>query len=87
MRAYIHVLDHPYYAVTGDDGSFEIKGLPPGKYQVEAVHEEYGAMTNPVDVAAKGTATSDFTYKAAQAYRPSSLTMVPAITLACCGGR
>jgi hypothetical protein len=87
MRAYIHVMSHPYYFVTGDDGSFEIKGLPPGKYEIEAIHEEYGAMTQPVEVTAKGTATADFTYKAAQAYAPSSLQSMPAIVLACCGGK
>jgi hypothetical protein len=84
MRAYIHVLSHPFYAVTGEDGSFTIKGLPPGKYELEAVHESLGAMTQAVDIAAKGSATADFTYKAAQARRPSSLTTLPAIMLACC---
>jgi hypothetical protein len=64
MRAYIHVLSHPFYAVTGENGTYEIKGLPPGKYEIETVHEEYGAMAQPVEIAAKQSATSDFTYNA-----------------------
>lgn len=38
MGAWIHVLPHPFFATTDDDGKFEIKGLPPGKYVIEAVH-------------------------------------------------
>lgn len=52
MAAYAGVLDHPYFAVTGDDGSFEIKDLPPGEYVVEAWHEKYGTQTQNVSVAA-----------------------------------
>lgn len=85
MRAYIHVLNHPFYAVTGDDGSFKIDGLPPGDYEVEAVHEEYGANTQKVSIAANGSATADFTFTPSQARRPSSLQAMPALVLACCG--
>ena len=85
MRAYVHVLSHPFYAVTGEDGQFAIKGLPPGKYEIEAVHEQYGAMNETVEVPANGTTTVNFAYKATQAYSPSSLTTVPAVVLACCG--
>jgi hypothetical protein len=81
MRAYIHVLSHPFYAVTGSDGTFEIKGLPPGKYEIEALQEEYGAMTQSVTVAAKTPATADFAYSAKQAYRPGSLKTMPALVL------
>ena len=42
MRAYVNVSDHPFFAVTGADGSFEIAGLPPGDYTLEAVHERLG---------------------------------------------
>lgn len=81
MRAYIHVLSHPFYAVSGSDGGFEIKGLPPGKYEIEAVHEQYGAMTQSVTVPAKGSAPVEFAYKSEQAYRPSSLETMPALVL------
>ena len=86
-RAYIHVLSHPFYSVTGDEGTFELKGLPPGKYEIEAVHEQYGAMTQQVTVEAKKPASVDFAFKAQQAYRPGSLKMMPAIVLSCCGGK
>jgi len=87
MRAYIHVLDHPFYAVTGDEGSFEIKGLPPGKYEIEAVHEQYGAMTQTVEVAANQTAATEFTYKAKQAYVPGSFRTAPALVIGCCSSK
>ncbi|MGH7447488.1 MAG: carboxypeptidase regulatory-like domain-containing protein, partial [Longimicrobiales bacterium] len=38
MRAYVGVLDHPYFAVSGEDGAFSIGNLPPGTYTVEAWH-------------------------------------------------
>jgi hypothetical protein len=81
MRAYIHVLSHPFYAVTGDNGEFTIKGLPPGKYEIEAVHEQYGAMIETVEVPANQMATVSFTYKAAQAARPNTLAAAPALVL------
>jgi hypothetical protein len=87
MKAWIHVVGHPFFAVTGDDGSFDLKGLPPGNYELEAVHEQYGAQTMKVTVAAKQTAPAEFSFKAQQAYRPSSLEILPAIALQCCGGK
>jgi hypothetical protein len=87
MKAFIHVVDNPFFAVTGDDGSFELKGLPPGTYEIESVHEQYGAQVQKVTVAAKGTATAEFTYKPDQAYRPSSLQLLPALVVDCCGGK
>jgi hypothetical protein len=64
MEAYIGVLDHPYYAVTGDDGSFRITGLPPGTYTVEAWHEKLGTQTQTVTVAAQQTGEAHFTFNA-----------------------
>jgi hypothetical protein len=43
--AYITVVEHPYFAVTDAEGKFEIKGLPAGKYVVEAIHRKAGTNT------------------------------------------
>jgi len=63
MRAYIGVVGHPFFAVTGDDGSFTIKGLPPGTYTVEAIQEKFGNKEMQVTVAPKEAKTADFEFK------------------------
>ena len=62
MASYIGVLDHPFFAVSGDDGSFSIGGLPAGDYEVEAWHEELGSRTLAVSVAADGSAEANFDF-------------------------
>jgi plastocyanin len=62
MEAYVGVVDHPYFAVTGEDGSFRIENLPPGTYTIEAWHEAYGAQTTQVTVAAQQTGETTFTF-------------------------
>jgi hypothetical protein len=64
MNAYVGVLPHPFFAVTKEDGSFEIKGLPPGTYTVEAWHEELGTQTQSVTADGKTPAKVSFTFKA-----------------------
>jgi plastocyanin len=64
MNAFLGVLPHPFFAVTGADGSFTIKNLPAGTYTIEAWHEKYGTQTATVTVAATGTKTADFTFAA-----------------------
>jgi plastocyanin len=62
MFAWVTVVDHPYFAVSGKDGSFTIKDVPPGKYKVVALHRK-GAPTGvekEVEVTADG-AKADFT--------------------------
>ena len=39
MNAFLHVVDHPFFSVSDVEGRFEITGLPPGTYTLEAVHE------------------------------------------------
>lgn len=60
MGAYCGVVDHPYFAVTGDDGSFTINNLPPGEYVLEAWHEELGTTTQTVTVGENESKTVDF---------------------------
>lgn len=63
MRAYINVMNHPYFAVSATDGSFEIKNLPPGEYTIAAVHEKFGEQTMKVKVGPKETAKTDFSFQ------------------------
>jgi uncharacterized protein (DUF2141 family) len=63
MNAYVGVLDHPFFAVTGEDGKFAIKGLPAGSYTVEAWHERLGATTQSVTLGAKESKDVSFTLK------------------------
>jgi plastocyanin len=63
MNAYVGVLDHPYFAVTSEDGTFELKSLPPGTYTIEAWHEKLGATTQSVTIAAKDSKELNFTLK------------------------
>src|SRR5438477_8032387 len=62
MHAWLGVLPHPFYAVSGADGGFAIKGLPPGTYTIEAWHEKYGTQTASVTVAGSETKTQAFTF-------------------------
>jgi plastocyanin len=60
MSAYVGVMTHPYYDVTGKDGKYEISGLPAGSYEVEIWHERLGTKTAKVTVGADDTQTLDF---------------------------
>jgi plastocyanin len=62
MTAYAGVMAHPFFAVTGADGTFAIKGLPPGTYTVEAWHEKFGTRTATVTVSASQTASTSFSF-------------------------
>jgi hypothetical protein len=62
MVAFVGVVPHPFFAVTGADGSFAIAGIPPGDYTVEAWHERFGSVTHSVTIDARQTATVSFTF-------------------------
>ena len=64
MKAYIFVMDHPYFAVTNAKGEYSIKGLPAGKYTLTAWHEELGEQEAEITVDASGAAKAGFTFKA-----------------------
>ena len=76
-------LSHSFAAVTAEDGSFSIKGVPPGAYTVVAWHEGGTTGTEKtmqVTVPASGSATADFAFgEAATASRNPSLQMMPAL--------
>jgi len=63
MGCHVGVFKHPFFSVTDTDGTFELKGMPGGKYVIEAWHEEFGTLTAEVNVATGETAEADLTYK------------------------
>jgi len=64
MTTYIGVVEHPFFSVSGDDGSFSLAGLPAGQYTLEAWHEKYGTQTQTVSVADGETKQVTFEFKA-----------------------
>jgi len=89
MKSYIGVMKHSFFAVTAADGTFTIKGVPPGTYTVVAWHEGGAEGTSlppkQVTVAAKGSATADFAFGSATASVKSSLEMLPALEVPMAG--
>jgi plastocyanin len=63
MRMFLNVVKNPFYAVTGPDGKFEIKGLPPGEYTLGFVQEKYGEQTQKVTLGPKDSKMVDVTFK------------------------
>ena len=50
MFAYVCVADHPYFSVSGKDGTYRIANVPPGKYTIEATHRKAGSVSQEVEV-------------------------------------
>jgi plastocyanin len=71
MRGYIAVFKHPYFAMTGKNGSFDLKNLPPGAYTIQAWHEKLGTLTQKIIVGANETKTVQFVFKAPPGLRLS----------------
>jgi len=63
MKMYVGVVKNPFYAITGPDGKFEIKGLPPGDYTLAFVHEKLGEQDQKITLAAKDSKTVDASFK------------------------
>jgi hypothetical protein len=63
MGAWCMVKTHPFVAITGDDGAYAIKNVPPGTHKLVMKHEKLGEQTATVTVETGKTATQDFTLK------------------------
>lgn len=63
MHAFIGVVDHPYFAVTGSDGTFQIRNIPPGDYVVEAWQEKLGTQQQKITITPSGKIESNFVFK------------------------
>jgi plastocyanin len=66
MNAYAGVVSHPFFAVTGADGTFALNGMPPGTYTIEAVHETLGSHTGTVTIGPGDTGEVSFTFRQAE---------------------
>jgi plastocyanin len=66
MAAYVQVMPHPFFGVTGKDGKFKIDGLPAGTYEVEVWHEKLKTKSSTVTIAGDENKTADFSFSAPQ---------------------
>lgn len=64
MFAWVSVFDHPYFALSGKDGTFTIKNVPPGKYTIQAAHRKAGTVSQEIEVKDGEAAKVDFTLEA-----------------------
>jgi len=64
MFAWVSVFDHPYFAVSGKDGTFTIKNVPPGKYTIQAAHRKAGTASQEIEVKDGEPTKVDFTLEA-----------------------
>jgi hypothetical protein len=63
MKAWFHVMDHPYFATTSVDGTFVIKNLPQGEYELTCWHETFGTQTRRITVNGDGPVRETFVYE------------------------
>jgi plastocyanin len=64
MHGWFAVLKTNHYSISGDNGSFSLPDLPPGKYTITAWHEDYGTKTQDVTITGNETKTLDFSFTA-----------------------
>jgi hypothetical protein len=62
MLAYIHVFDHPFFAVTNEQGAFTISDLPAGNYVLKAWHEDGGTKSQEITVPDTGDVRISFEF-------------------------
>jgi len=64
MHGFVFVAKNPYFALVAEDGSYTIEGVPAGKYTIKAWHGTLKEQKGSIEVAADGSVTSDFEFKA-----------------------
>jgi hypothetical protein len=62
MLGYVHVFDHPFFAVTDDKGAFSISNVPPGTYTLKAWHEDAGVKIQEITVLETGEVRVNFEF-------------------------
>lgn len=62
MLGFVHVFDHPFFAVTDDKGAFSIPNVPAGTYTLKAWHEDAGMRSHEVVVAESGNVRVNFEF-------------------------
>jgi hypothetical protein len=62
MTAYIGVVSHPYFAVSGAGGAYTIERVPAGTYEIKTWHERFGELTRTVKVSPGSVVRADFSY-------------------------
>ena len=62
MSAYILVLDTPYFAMTNDDGTFSLAGVPPGEYQLFAWYGRWQSRPISVKINAAQVTIAELTF-------------------------
>jgi hypothetical protein len=70
MDAFVGIVNHPYFAVSNDAGSFTIADVPAGRQTIHAWHEALGPLTETVDIRPGETTTVDFVYTGAEKAGP-----------------
>jgi hypothetical protein len=63
-KAYVAVMNHPFFAVSDESGRFEIRGLPPGTYTLVVWHERLGEQQLEITVSPGEARNADFTFDA-----------------------
>jgi hypothetical protein len=63
MHTYVAVFKHPFFVITGKDGTFDLSNLPPGTYTIEAWHEKLGTMTQKITLGTSETKKIEFVFK------------------------
>lgn len=62
MTAYLFVMEHPYFAVTNEEGQFKIEGLRSGEYTLAAWHEEFGEQELKLSIGATTSSKLEFSF-------------------------